>query len=245
MYAGLELGCQGACPLGLLGTHSAGLGAGRKEASPSGAQGPGALERFASCWHPSRVVPPLPTSYWLPSGAGGLTTSPPHPRCTAAQPGIPCVVTHSVSSWSVSMDDRLLGEDQDTERARVTCSRPAHREQSGGCPRHLPLPQAAVTRTPSRGPGRHPPGGPAYPKAAVGLSLHGAQGRANHSLGPNVAQRTVLVNSILLELKHAHFFSADVLSLGVTTEIMWASESKILTFWPLQKKTADTRYGKS
>lgn len=61
----------------------------------------------------------------------------------------------------------------------------------------------------------------------------------------DVAQRTVLVNSVLLELKHVHFSSADVLSLGVTAGIMWASESKTLTFWPLQKKFADTRYGKS
>lgn len=84
----------------------------------------------------------------------------------------------------MSMDDCLLGEDQETERARATCSRPAHREQSGGCPGHLPLPQAAVTRTPSQGPGRHLPGGPAYPKAGVGLSFHGARGAgANHSLG--------------------------------------------------------------
>lgn len=36
----------------------------------------------------------------------------------------------------------------------------------------------------------------------------------------DVAQRTVLVNSVLLELKHVHFSSADVLSLGVTAGIM-------------------------
>lgn len=65
MYAGLQLGCQGACPLGLLGTHSAGLGAWRKEAPPSGAQGPGAW----SVLPPAGIQAEWSLLYPLPTGS--------------------------------------------------------------------------------------------------------------------------------------------------------------------------------